>query len=136
MHTTRMVLSVAVLALATTAGCRRGMSAEKLPVANQPGGAQVLVRTSSAAYGGELLAVQDDGVIISNDRIMFIPFSAIAQLTVKELGREFQLVRGSVPRDEQLARFRAVSRFPQGLTPNIRSQLLAQKSQTEIAVVQ
>jgi hypothetical protein len=95
----------------------------------------VSLRTSTRAYSGELLAVQDDGVIISSDRIMFAPFSAIVGLTLEKMGGQYQLRTGDVPRGERLAQFRAVSRFPQGLTPNIQSVLLAQKSQTEIAVI-
>lgn len=111
------------------------MSGAELPVATQPDGAHVSLLTASGAYTGELLAVQDDGVIISTDRIMFAPFSAITSLKVDRMGRQFRLGRADVPSGERLAQFRAVSRFPQGLTPNIRSRLLAQKSQAEIAVI-
>ena len=131
MRTTRMLSAAAILALT---GCHFGMTAEKLPVANQPGGARVTVRTASTAYAGELIAVQNDGVVISNDRIMLFPFTAIAGLTVDKLGG-LRLGKVEVPRGEKLAQLRAVSRFPQGLTPNIQSQLLAQKSQAEIVVV-
>ena len=132
MRTTRMLSAATILALT---GCHYGMTAEKLPVANQPGGAQVTVRTAwNKAYVGELIAVQDDGVVISNDRIIRFPFRTIARLTVDKMG-DFRLQRVEVPRSEDLAALRAVSRFPQGLTPNIQSQLLAQKSQAEIVVV-
>jgi hypothetical protein len=127
-----MLSAVAVFAMA---GCHVGMRGANLPVATQPGGAYVSLRTASGAYAGELLAVQDDGVIISSDRIMFAPFSAIVGLTMGKMGRQFQLGTADAPRGERLAQFRAVSRFPQGLTPNIRSVLLAQKSQAEIAVI-
>lgn len=132
MRTTKMLSAVAVFALV---GCHVGTSGANLPVATQPGGAHVSLRTAMGVYGGELLAVQDDGVIISSDRIMFASFSAIVGLTVEKMGRQFQLGTADVPRGERLAQFRAVSRFPQGLTPNIRSVLLAQKSQAEIAVI-
>jgi hypothetical protein len=132
MHTTKILATVAAFALA---GCHLGKSGADLPVANQPGGAHVSLRTSSGAYSGELLAVQDDGVIISSDRILFAPFSAIVGLTVDKMGGRYQLGTADVPRGERLAQLRLVSRFPQGLTPNIRSVLLAQKSQTEIAVL-
>jgi len=132
MRTTKMLATVAAFALA---GCHLGTSGADLPVAQQPGGAHVSLRTSRGAYSGELLAVQEDGVIISSDRIMFAPFSAIVGLTVEKMGAHYQLGTADVPRGERLAQFRAVSRFPQGLTPNIRSVLLAQKSQGEIAVI-
>ncbi|HEX9084221.1 MAG TPA: hypothetical protein VF836_05755 [Gemmatimonadaceae bacterium] len=132
MRTTKMLATVAAFALA---GCHMGSSGANLPVANQPGGASVSLRTSSGAYSGELLAVQDDGVIISGDRIMFASFSSIVGLTVEKMGGQYRLGTADVPRGETLARFRAVSRFPQGMTPSIRAVLLAQKSQTEIAVI-
>jgi len=133
MRTTKMLATVAAFALA---GCHMGSSGANLPVANQPGGAHVSLRTSSGGYSGELLAVQEDGVIISGDRIMFAPFSSIVELTLEKMGRQYRLGTAEVPRGEKLARFRAVSRFPQGLTPNIRAALLARTSQTEIAVIQ
>jgi hypothetical protein len=132
MRTMRMLSTVALFAVA---GCHLGRSGADLPVASNPGGVRVSLRTASGAYAGELLAVQDDGVIISNDRVMFAPFSAIIALKVESMDRRYQLGRGDVPTGERLAQFRAISRFPQGLTPNIRSVLLAQGSQTEIAVI-
>jgi len=132
MHTTRILATVAAFALA---GCHMGSSGANLPVANQPGGAHVSLRTTGGAYSGELLAVQDDGVIISGDRIMFAPFSSMVELSLDKMGRQYRLGTAEVPRGEKLARFRAVSRFPQGLTPNIRAVLLARTSQTEIAVI-
>jgi len=132
MRTTRILATVAAFALA---GCHMGSSGANLPVANQPGGAHVSLRTTGGAYSGELLAVQDDGVIISGDRIMFAPFSSMVELSLDKMGRQYRLGTAEVPRGEKLARFRAVSRFPQGLTPNIRAVLLARTSQTEIAVI-
>jgi hypothetical protein len=132
MHTTRILSTVAFFAVA---GCHFGMRGADLPVASQPDGARVSLRTASGAYAGELLAVQDDGVIISGDRIMFAPFSVIVSLDVERMGGQYRLVKAEVPTGERLAQFRAVSRFPQGLTPNIRSVLLAQRSQAEIAVI-
>ena len=132
MRTTRILSTVAFFAVA---GCHLGMSGADLPVATQPDGARVSLRTASGAYAGELLAVQDDGVIISSDRIMFAPFSAIVSLNVERMGGQYRLGRAEAPYGERLAQFRAVSRFPQGLTPNTRSVLLAQKSQAEIAVI-
>jgi hypothetical protein len=133
MRPTKLVSTLALLAIL---GCHVGMSGAELPVATQPDGARVSLNTASGAYAGELLAVQDDGVIISSDRIMFAPFSAILDLRLERMGRQFHLGRADVPTGERLAQFRAVSRFPQGLTPNIRSVLLAQRSQAEIQVIQ
>ena len=127
---------LAVVAVSALVGCHVGRSGADLPVAKQPGGAQVSVRVSSGSYGGELLAVSDDGVFISSDRIVFAPFSAIMSFSADEMGRQFRLEKGEVPSIEKLARLRAVSRFPQGLTPNIRSVILGQRSQAEIAVIQ
>jgi hypothetical protein len=133
MRTTKMISVLVVFALA---GCHIGHTGADIPVASQPGGAHVVLRTASGVYNGELLAVQDDGVVISNDRIMFAPFTSLALLTVDRMGRQFRLSKAEVPSGDQLALFRAVSRFPQGLSPAIRSQLLAQKSQAEIVVIQ
>jgi hypothetical protein len=133
MRTTKLFVALAFLGVGA---CHVGRSGADLPVARQPDGARVTLRTASGAYAGELLAVQDDGVVISSDRIMFAPFAAIIALEMEGMGRQFRLRQSAVPTGEQLARFRAVSRFPQGLTPNIRAVLLAQRSQAEIAVIQ
>lgn len=133
MRPTKMLSTLALLAVV---GCHLGMRGADLPVATQPGGARVSLRTSTGAYTGELLAVQNDGVIVSSDRIMFAPFSAIIDLRLERMGRQFHLGKADVPAGERLAQFRAVSRFPQGLTPNIRSVLLAQRSQSEIEIIQ
>ena len=127
---------LSIMALFAISGCHIGMTGAELPVATQPYGARASLITASGDYNGELLAVQDDGVIISSDRILFAPFSAVIDLRLDRMGREFHLKRGEVPTGERLAQFRAVSRFPQGLTPNIRSALLGQSSQAQIQVIQ
>jgi hypothetical protein len=127
---------LSILALVATSGCHIGMTGAELPVATQPDGGRVSLTTASGKYAGELLAVQDDGFVISSDRIVFVPFSALLDLRVERMGPQFHLRKAEVPTGERLARFRAVSRFPQGLTPNIRSVLLAQRSQADIEVVQ
>lgn len=131
----RIIAVISAAIIVALSGCRVGTGGADLPVAKQPGGAQVSFRVSSGVYTGELLAMQDDGVVIGNDRVLFAPYTAIESFAVEKMGRDFQLGRADTPTGGRLERFRAVSRFPQGLAPNIRAQVLAQRSQTEIVVV-
>ncbi|MEO7503000.1 MAG: hypothetical protein ABIW94_10230 [Gemmatimonadaceae bacterium] len=134
MRSRKLLMAMMLIVLA---GCRVGTRGRDLPVATRVNGAKVALRVSSgSAYTGELLAVQDDGPIIWSGKIMFAPFSSMAGLTVDRMGRGYRLAAGETPRAEKLARLRAVSRFPQGLSPEIRSRLLAQTSQNEIPTIQ
>lgn len=134
MPTAKVFSALVVVALAA---CRIGTGGGDLAVAKEPGGARVFLGVSRGAFSGELLAVHDDGIMFSNDRtVMFAPFPAITYLNVDKLGRDFVLRPAEIPSGGRLARFRAVSRFPQGITPSIQSVLLAQKSQTQIEVLQ
>ena len=132
MHTVKMLTALAMLALT---GCRVGPGGADLQVAKQPGGASVSLRTASGAYSGELIAVQNDGVFISNGRVMFAPFSAMTGFVVERMSGHYQLRGGEIPTSGKRARLSAVSRFPQGLTSGIEARLLELKNQTEVVVI-
>ncbi len=133
MHIVKLIAIGSVVALAS---CQFGTRGSELPAAQRPGGAPATLEVSSGRYFGELIAVQDDGVVISGGKIMFAPFTAIKIFSLDMMGRDYRVGRGELPNAEKLARLRAVSHFPQGLTPDIRRRLLAFLGQTEILSVQ
>jgi hypothetical protein len=132
----RIVKLIAIGSVVALASCQFGMRGSELPVAQRPGGAAASIEVSSGKYVGELIAVQDDGVVISGGRIMFAPFTAMKTFSLDMMGKDYSIDHGELPNAEKLARLRAVSHFPQGLTPDIRRRLLALSGQTEVLSVQ
>ena len=116
--------------------CVFGGNGALLPVANRPGGATAVLETSSGKLTGELIAVQNDGVVVAGKTIVFAPFSAMKKLSLDDMSGDYALGRGEFPNAEKLARLRLASHFPQGLTPAIRKALLAQAGQPDIVVIQ
>lgn len=132
----RLLRIAATISMLTMSACTVGKSYARLPLAFQPGGAQVVAMSQGASITGELVAVRDDGVILSAQRqLSFIPFASLGGLVVHQLGRNFQLSPRENPSRDKLGRLRSVSHFPQGLTPDIERQLLAQLGQNAIVTV-
>ncbi|GAC1651801.1 MAG: hypothetical protein NVS4B3_13070 [Gemmatimonadaceae bacterium] len=132
MITSRGVLATVCLGLA--ACFHVGPQATDLAVARGPAGAAVDVRTETSAFAGELLALQDDGVILSTgSRLALVPYAAIRSLTVLEFGGDYAL-HGEVPSAELRARLAAVSRYPQGIDRTLRQRLVSLVGQSELDV--
>ncbi len=123
---------IGTLSIVLLSACHFGVTGRDLRVGQQPGGVPVMVKTSSGSYDGELMAIQEDGVLISHPKLLFAPFSAIIALRVDTMGNDYSLTSPEIPTSSQLQRLRLVSHFPQGMTPEIRRRLLAQAGQTEI----
>ena len=132
MRAGRLFLTAGMLA---NAACSHGARGVDLPVANQPGGAVALLEVSSGNYGGELIAVQDDGLVFRGRQIAFVPFADIRTFSVDRMGKDYTLAAGEHPTGQKLARLRAISHFPQGLTAGIQTQLLSLAGQTEMVVI-
>ena len=132
MRVARLFLTAGMLAIASCSFGRRG---EDLLIANQPGGAMALLEVSSGNYNGELIAVQDDGLVFRGRQIAFVPFAAVRTFSVDGMGKDYVLAPGEHPAGEKLAKLRAVSHFPQGLTPGIQKQLLSQAGQTDVVFI-
>jgi len=77
---------------------------------------------------GELLEVQDTAlVLLSDNRVVFVPIRGIF---VGKFSRRGTLIEEGRASRRSLARLRIVSRFPAGLTPELRARLLATYGQT------
>ena len=127
---------LAVATMVSTSACVFGGTGAALLVANRPGGATAVLETSSGKMTGELIAVQDDGVVIGGRTIVFAPFSALKAFRIDDMSGDYALHRLEIPNADKLARLRSVSHFPQGMTPAFRKQLLEHAAQADIVVLQ
>lgn len=117
--------------------CHVGPQIGELAAPRQPGGARVTVAVDAAQrggprYEGELVAVRADGVIIalpsssSKPRLTFIGWGEISRLKATALpGFEAAPGSGNAPREPELDKLRLVSRYPQGLSQELTTNLLA-----------
>ncbi len=115
----------ALITISLAAGCRFGPKMENLNIARSPRGAVVQVTRATGAVSGELLAVNDDGlVVLEGRRMVTIPFSEIRDARFTEMGSGYRVGGGKRPNPEAIAKLRRVSHFPQGITPEIQARLL------------
>jgi hypothetical protein len=81
---------------------------------------------------GELLAVQDTAlVLLARDTVTLVPYDALKAGEFSQVGE----LRGTLPAPDFARRLRLVSRFPQGLTPDMLARLLAAHGQSALKVV-
>lgn len=133
----RLLTAAAMISILVIPACKIGKSGKDLPLATQPGGAQVAVALQGVRVPGELIAVRDDGVVVTaRKQLSFFPFVSLGGLTIQQMSGDYQLSPGERPSREKFERLRLVSRFPQGLTPEIERQLLAELGQSAIVTVQ
>lgn len=124
-----LIVPVAVLGFV---GCAVGPSAGTFAPATDPEGIAADLRLGGrhGRVRGELLEVQDTALVLLSDsnRVVLVLTRAI------EVGQFSR--RGVLIEDGQMARgtlpwLKLVSRFPSGLTPVVRTRLLAAYSQTQ-----
>jgi hypothetical protein len=143
---------IAIVLLAGIAGgCAYGMTREKFRPAQNPQGIATHITTSAAEFAGELIEIRPAGlVLLSEEAIPFprngtttakqqlrlIPYGAIRSSRFEQLDPRLYIIDGRTPPDRERERLRLVSRFPQGLSPEVLSQLLKAYGQTELAGIQ
>ncbi|HEU4748584.1 MAG TPA: hypothetical protein VFS56_08800 [Gemmatimonadaceae bacterium] len=118
-------LFAALIAISLAAGCRFGPKMEKLSIASSPRGAMIEAATLTGPVNGELLSVTDDGVVVLQaNRVVNVRFAEIRGARFRELGSDYRFGGERRPDADRMARLRRVSRFPQGITPEIQARLL------------
>jgi hypothetical protein len=123
-----MRAAAVALALALS-GCTIGVSQSEFA---RPGGEMTTAHVGDAEIVGELLAVQDDGLLLVAGRgIVLVPYAIISDV---EFGRleDFNWPRGRAPSAGALERLRLVSRFPQGVDGDLLERLLEARNQPEL----
>jgi len=125
----RRALVVAAVLLGL-AGCYVGPRDGTFAPANGPRGITADLRLKGSRIQGELLEVQDTALLMLRDeRVLLVPLRAIRR---GRFGGRGAWVGGGEVRGKVLTRLRLMSRFPAGLTPEMRTKLLAAQGQTDI----
>ncbi|MFN2383940.1 MAG: hypothetical protein ABR559_06715 [Gemmatimonadota bacterium] len=112
------------------AACRTGEGEYRQ--AKQPGGVTVQLDLGAGrTASGELLEVGDGGLLLvrPNWEFMRFPYGVIQRARFAQF--EDLTLTGSVPTAAQRERLRLLSRFPQGLTPDLKAALLATRNQPD-----
>lgn len=136
-------LSLAVVSLSA---CHVGPQIKDLDMANNPEGATVEVQVLPAEgrdrlkFEGELLEIRDDGIVFSGTsaddaagEVIFVAWSRAGRVRATEFGGyRAEIGRSLEWGAETKERFRLISRFPQGISPEIMNSLLAAHRQEEL----
>lgn len=126
-----MVVGIAVM----VTGCAYGGGLEEYPVVGQPGGARLTLELAREQVTGELVEVRDSALVLvrsAQPRIVFVPFRGVVRGRFDGEHRPAPSFRGT-PSASVLERMRLLSRYPQGLSPELEERLLAAYGQAEFA---
>jgi len=134
--------------LAGVVGCHYGPQINDLETARRPEGAEVTVHLSGgeskgSSLRGELLDVRRDSILVNvwadpdkgfaSPRVVTqIDYKFIADVSAGDFGR---LEPGNRTEDTDRGRLRRVSRFPQGLSPELLAELLKAQGQQSLTIL-
>lgn len=143
---------VLVLLAGFAGGCAFGMTTEKFRPTHSPRGIETRITTSDAEFAGELIEIREAGLVLLSEkmfsptpngiaetadrRLRLIPYADVRRSRFEQLGRRFDITLGRAPTGEGRERLRLMSRFPQGLSQELLSELLEAHGQTELAGIQ
>jgi len=131
MRTRFLTIPLALGALA----CPIGASVGGFTPATGPAGITVVVRSDSVTVGGELLEAADTAMlVVDNQTVWLIPYRVVRGARFEKRG-SLSFGGRRAPDRSQLAEMRLLSRFPQGLAPELLQRLLQAHQQREPAVV-
>ena len=120
--------------LCLAGGCSRGMTVKKFPPARSPAGLTVHVRTVEHEFLGELIEVRDAGIVVlAEKKVRLLRYNVIALATARESGGRALLGNRRPPDSANREDLRLLSRFPQGLSPEVLANLLIANNQGELA---
>ena len=139
----------AALVVAVLAACHVGPQIDQKNIGRQPQGASVVVELTEKAqskrieHSGELLEVRDDGLVVltekdaqNDSRIILIPWGKVYRARASDLpGIAVRTSQGDSQRRASTDELRNVSRFPQGLSPELTDQLLTRYGQPTVDTV-
>ncbi len=128
---TGLLTLVVVACLAT--GCNLGMTARAYPPAQGPKGVIMRVRTAQGQLSGELIEVRDAGIVLADQKLRLLPYTTILSSEADKTEARYAISHGTAPKPGVRERLRLLSRFPQGLTPELVRQLLESYGQAELA---
>jgi len=116
-----------------TLACHLGGRVDRFAPAKQPAGVAVMLwLRGGATQQGELLAVQDTAlVVLAQDTVTLVPYRVLQAGRFSQVGE----LTETPPTTDFAGRLRLVSRFPQGLTPEMLTRLLAAYEQSTLKVM-
>jgi len=124
-----LILAIALL----VAACFTGPHAESFRPATSPQGVELSLRLRRASVRGELLEVRDTALLVmQRTQITLVPLRAVRAVWARGYALPY---RDGPATPAALARLRAVSRYPTGLSDEALRQLLAHAGQSEVLVV-
>lgn len=139
---------ILLLTSAVVASCAYGMTDTRFSPARNPSGIQTHVITASSELRGELIELQDSGMVIlsfispngesagSETRVLrLVPYSSIRHARFNQLKSPVVIQNGRAPTGDVRERLRLVSRFPYGMSPEVLAALLKALGQTALAGV-
>lgn len=138
----RLQIYTAILALLSA--CHVGPQIDQIHAARLPAGASVLIEIARSGtqkkqeYAGELLEVRDDGLVVAlrsdtirDTHIAFVPWNIVYRVKATTLPG----IQSSTRRIA-IKKFRIVSRYPQGLSPELLEKLLASFDQKAMDIIE
>lgn len=125
-----------VACLALVAGCHIGQTIDSFAPAHTPAGLELELQTDDRGplkqFRGELLAAHDDELLLATrDGVVIVPLAALKRAWATS-NPNLVVRRNGNPR-EAMSTIRSVSRYPQGVTPQLLRDLLAAYHQAEPA---
>ena len=115
-------------------GCGIGMTAKKYRPAQAPKGVVMHVDSAQGKVSGELIEVRDYGIVLLADqKLRLLHYTEISSSSVDQTSSRYAPSNRTAPKAAVQAHLRLLSRFPQGLTPELMTQLLNVYGQTELA---
>jgi hypothetical protein len=128
-----MLRSVALLVAAVSAACSVGTRVARFQPALRPEGVIATLHLASGPVEAEVLAIDDTALIVRRLQdslpVAVVRFKAIRDGTFHQVSAVISA--GRPPRAVDRERIRLVSRFPQGLTPELLQSLLAAYGQAQ-----
>ena len=92
------------------------------------------VDTTHGKFSGELIEVRDVGIVVLADqKLRLLPYTVILSSEADQTSSHYSISKRTVPKPDVQAHLRLLSRFPQGLTPELMQQLLGLNGQTELS---
>jgi hypothetical protein len=134
---------VAALALLVPGACVFGTRLEQFAPAHGPQGATVSLRTHERELEGELLEARDEGLLLleavapglrgtagTGRRLVLVRYARIRRARFAGVG--LGIFDGNTPKARDLRRMRQLSRFPQGVAPELLQALLGDCAQQAV----
>jgi hypothetical protein len=129
-----LLITMAAAAIFIIDGCRYGAAVESFPPARTPKGVIGTITTTGARFSAaELIEVRESEIVIlSGTTFRLLPYSAIISARFEGMSGRYNIGNRRAPGPETRDTLRLVSRFPQGLTPELLRRLLEANGQSEL----